>query len=312
MTRTALLGAGDSLFVFTWDRVMLVYAPSGEFVRSRNIGGLTPVDAPATSPMRFLALRPVRFPPEPPPTYVMRLDSMAELRDSVAIFSPVDGSVTLEMEVEGRTVSLHPRIESSITAEPSGGFWTFTSNNYRLEWHDSLGTPRKLYGVRTAQRPEPLLSAAHFDSAASAMRAAGQALTQRRVLSASEAAGRFLSLPHWLDVDSTGLLWVTRLFPAPSADTIDLQLEYRARYEAPEEGTIPLSVEDRRYHSVIDVLDPIAGTRLAQLQLPFRAVRVRAGFVGRLTEDDDGFIVVRVYTLALRLPRRNTPSPSSP
>ncbi len=117
----------------------------------------------------------------------------------------------------------------------------------------------------------------------------------------------------WLDVDSACLLWLTRLVDAPRADTIALQTEYRSQYEAPGEGTVPLVVRDRLLHSIVEVIDPDNGTRLTTLQLPFRAVRVSAGYIGRLTEDDDGFIVTRIYTLRLlRSPHQSASSETRP
>ncbi len=308
MTSTAHIGVDDSLYVFTWDRVLLVYSAAGDFVRSVNVKELVPVTASVTTPIQFLALRPNRLAPDPPPVYVMQLNALGELKDSVAIFSPIDRSMWTERQVEGKTVRAQPRVSAAITTTPQGGFWTLNKKSYRLEWHDSLGTPRKLLGVRTTEQPDPLMTEAHFDAAAEKQgkQTAPGAMVRRVVVSAEEANAR-LKLDQWLDIDSAGLLWVTRHVPAPSYDTISLQTEYRAKYEAPSEGTIPLSVEDRRAHSVVDVIDPETGTRLAQLELPFRAVRVRAGVVGRLTEDQDGFIITRMYTLALTRGARVAP-----
>ncbi len=294
MTRATFAGAGDSLYVFSADRVLLVYSPDGEFVRSAVIDGVRPSAATVSHPTRFLAQRYVPFIQDEPPKYVLRINANGQIEDSVAIFSPLNTSVQMGVLVEGKEVYFHPRIESSVTADVRSGFWTFGRGTNRLEWHDSVGVARKLFGVRSTDEPDLIMN--ENDIAAAA--------TQKRsVATPYMPSTRGLRLDQWLDVDRTGLLWITRVIPAPSYDTIALQTEYRAKYEAPGEGTIPLSVQDRRHHSTVDVIDPQLGVRLASLQLPFRAVRVSAGVVGRLTEDDDGYIVARAYTLTLADPR---------
>ncbi len=291
MTRATFVGAGDTLYVFSADRVLLVYSPDGEFVRSVAADGLRPSTATVSHPTQFLALRYVpSYMAEEPPKHVVRINALGEVVDSVAIFSPYDTRIQAGIRKDGEEFYFHPRFGSSVTADIREGFWTLGLHDYRLEWHDALGVPRKLFGVRTDDDPNPVmteqeLSASPTLSHAFAMRVFG--------------GGSGLRRAQWLDVDSTGLLWVTRVDSAPRYDTIALQTEYRAKYEAPGEGTIPLSVQDRRHHSIVDVIDPERGVRLASLRLPFRAVRVSAGVVGRLTEDDEGFIVARAYMLTL-------------
>ncbi len=293
MTRSALIGAGDSLFVFTADRVLQVYSPEGQFVRGARVDGFRPTAATTEDPTQLLALRFGAFKPDVPPLHVFRLDALGQLIDSVPIFSPLNTSVRMGVRVEGEDIFFHPRIESEVAAAPNGAFWTLGRDNYRLELHDSLGRSHKLFAVRTEEEPDPVMTAADIDRAAQ----------QERMVSVLVITSGGRREAQWLDVDSAGLLWVARLVDAPRSDTIKLQTEYRSQYEAPGEGTIPLSVQDRRQHTMIDVIDPQTGVRLATTQLPFRAVRVRAGFIGRLTENDDGFIVPHIYALGL------TPTP---
>jgi hypothetical protein len=64
--------------------------------------------------------------------------------------------------------------------------------------------------------------------------------------------------------------------------------------------TIPREVEDRRSHTVIDVIDGKRGILLARTELPFLGILAAPGFVGRVTTDEDGFYVTTLYPLRLR------------
>lgn len=141
---------------------------------------------------------------------------------------------------------LHPPVQSSVVADVRAGFWTLGRSDSRLERHESLGAPRKLFGVSTEDEPAPIMTQTQIGVAAAQKRVVGN----RGMLQLSG-----LRLAQWPDVDSAGMLRDTRAIPAPSYPTIALQTEYRSTYESPGEGTIPLSVQDKRHHSTVDVID---------------------------------------------------------
>ena len=167
----------------------------------------------------------------------------------------------------------------------------------RTEQHDSNGVARKLFGVRVSGELPPVMRAE--DVATS--RPDGQPIPTRAVVRSAKTK-RSLRPRNWIDIDTTGLLWVTRQIPAPSWDTISPALQLNPNSEAPSEENLSMDVKDRLYHTVIEVIDPRRGELLARLTLPFLGQRIGAGFVGRVTANEDGFLMPIVYRLQLKRP----------
>jgi hypothetical protein len=189
---------------------------------------------------------------------------------------------------------VEPRLPAEGTVGADGMVWTYSNVNYRIEGHDSAGVPRKLFGVRVAGAPPPVMTQADMDSAFAAKR-----LIPVYIVISSERSTAKLQPRMWVDVDSMGLLWVSRQVPAPSWDTIQPKGQKLSPHEAPGEVTVPREIEDRLYHTIVEVIDPAIGQLVARIELPFRGERVRAGFAGRVTANDEGFYVPIVYRLRL-------------
>jgi hypothetical protein len=100
--------------------------------------------------------------------------------------------------------------------------------------------------------------------------------------------------------DSTGLLWVIRTVPAPSYDTITFKGLFLSPNEAPGEMTIPRNVEDRLYHTIVEVIDPSVPELVARRELPFLGHAAATGYIARVTMDESDHYVTTVYRLVLR------------
>jgi hypothetical protein len=194
-----------------------------------------------------------------------------------------------QREVQLSPVSAHPVIGRD------GSIWTHTGGNYRLEQHAPDGTPRKLIGVSLPERETPIMTVADAESLVVQRQRAGPIGTR----TTSDENRPFLPARVFVQVDSTGLIWVMRLQRAPDADTIKVAYEYLSPDEAPEERSIPRNTEDRMYRTVVEVIDPSQGELIARHELPFLGVLTAPGYVGRVRVDDSGHYVVKVYRLAL-------------
>ena len=73
-----------------------------------------------------------------------------------------------------------------------------------------------------------------------------------------------------------------------------------SKTEAPGEIVIPREVEDRRSHTIVEVIDPAGATLLARVTLPFLGQLAGPGYIGRVTQDEEGFFVTSVYPLRLK------------
>lgn len=104
---------------------------------------------------------------------------------------------------------------------------------------------------------------------------------------------------RWVDVDTSGLLWITRQVAAPSWDTVAYK-ELKMTADHGPEAMIPPDVFDRLSYSVLEIIDPRSGRMLARHTFPFRASRVSAGFIGRVAANAEGYLVPIVYHVELK------------
>ena len=63
---------------------------------------------------------------------------------------------------------------------------------------------------------------------------------------------------------------------------------------------IPGDVEDRFYHTIVDVIDPKQPALLARAELPFQGHVAALGFIARVTLDEDGYYLTTVRRSVLR------------
>jgi hypothetical protein len=290
MTSGAMIGPGDSVFVSARQRQ--VFAADGSYGRSfdsdrRTLLGPVPdgsgdiysfMNAP---PMRNIpASLAARYGTAP---HVFRVAPNGTLRDSFPVFSIRAGA---NSPVSGWS---EWRVDSRPALAPDGTIWT-NLGQYRLEQHAPDGTPKRLIGVTPPDGVRPTMTAGEADSLMQIAR--GSSPAPRQPTSRSR--------PGPIQIDEEGLIWLVRFVRAPGADTITIKMDYLAPNEAPQEGTIPASTQDRLYHTVVEVIDPARGELIVRATLPFNALMVRPGFIGRLRADDMDRYLVDVYRLSLR------------
>lgn len=293
-TSAALLGPGDSLFVFEGNLIGHVFAPNGKYARRADVKGGRPFAVSPDNTAPILVMQREHLRASTASQFVLRFAAHARLMDSFPVFAVATGR-TREFTSDKEKYSRVDVLRSDAYGASDGSIWTLSSTNYRLEQHDSQGVPRKLFGVQVAGAPAPLLNEADMRAAEAAKR---YVPTNPHILSSKTR--KLLRPVRWLDVDREGLVWVTRQVAAPGWDTIATKGQKLSPNEAPDEETIPREIEDRRYHTVIEVIDPKVGQLLARIELPFLGERVSAGFVGRVVADDDGFFKPIVYRLQLK------------
>lgn len=227
--------------------------------------------------------------------YVLRYEQSGVVTDTFVVFAVPTG---LQMRVSSGNgnYTAEDMLRSDAYAAPDGSVWTMAQTNYSLEQHDTSGMSRKLFGVRVAGAPEPIM---RLEDVKDRQRA-GQRIPTRSVVR-STLIKRRLQPHNWIDIDSAGLLWVTRQIAAPLWDTISPGQKFDPN-EAPQEEIIPREIEDRLYHTVIEVIDPRVGQLLTRLTLPFMGERVSAGYVGRVKANADGYFQPTVYRLEFKRP----------
>ncbi len=291
MTSGVMIGPGDSVFVSA--KHLQVFTADGSYGRTlegdrRTLLGPVPdgsgdvysfVNAPAMSLRNIPASLAERYGTAP---QVFRVAPDGTVRDSFPIFSIRAGA---NRPVSGWN---EWRVDSRPVLAPDGTIWTVL--NHRLEQHAPDGTRKRLIGVTLPDGLRPIMTAAEADSLMQIARASSPAPRQPapRALAGS------------LQIDEEGLLWFVRFVRAPGADTIKIKMDYLAPNEAPQEGTIPANTQDRLFHTIVGVIDPVRGELIAQATLPFNALMVRPGFIGRLRADDMDRYLVDVYRLSLR------------
>jgi hypothetical protein len=294
MLSGAFIGTGDSLYAISSSNALIVYAPDGKFARTVRVPSLLPfgvlVDGTILA-TRFLSRR--------AEIYVLRLNADGTMRDSFPIFSPPSGITYTVTQSGGPGRVVQQRHESRTFLGADGSLWAHEvqSGNYRLERVDLSGKSTRLLGVQLPEYPPVILTVAQADSAAVLM--AERFKNAKRRPASSDMMRRPTSRSY-VTADASGLLWVVRTTPAPSFDTITFVREDMSKTEAPGELVIPRDVEDRRSHTVVEVIDPVAATLLARVTLPFLGHLAAPGYIGRVTQDEEGFFVTSVYPLRLK------------
>jgi hypothetical protein len=283
MTHTVILGPGDSLLVYDWDRHFQIFDPEGRFRRPIRVARGTPVGViPGTDGLLYAVAE--RWSKSQSPPIVLVIDGQGEVADSFPIFDLNFGSLARPI------------------VAPDGSLWTFTDGNYRLERFARDGTVQQLIGVIAppARRP-PVMTAREVDSLQNLLRSRPSVRIENAradgLLVGNRSAPR--SRTHML-VDSTGLLWVVRNIPAPRWDTIPITPLHLSPDEAPGETTIPREQEDLMQNAVVEVIDPRRARLLARTTLPFTGMLAAPGYVARVTADDDGHYRTEMYRVALR------------
>jgi hypothetical protein len=296
MTMSAFISPDDSVFVFGDGGRGQVFAPDGKFARVVSLKGLRPVGVTADADRTMFATRGSKWPPDSSAPYLLRVRPDGTIRDSFPTFA-TPSRVIGRVEVGGSEHPMTIRMETVPALAPDGSVWTYMQSNYRLEHHDRTGMTRQLIGVMLPDVDGPIMTAADADSVWKARESAGNKVV------AVKGKPRVRPVPQMsAHVGSGGLLWITRIVPAPRWDTITVKVDHFSPDEAPEETTIPRDIEDRLYHTMVEVIDPVKGQLLARRELPFKGVGVGAGLVGRVTADGSGAYVVSMYLFELRRP----------
>lgn len=292
MAMRVIVGPGDSLHVFQWSGIPgEVFAPNGKYVRTIDTKKGTPVVINRTGSARGLSLQTESYPPKRGGVFVRRHDINGAVIDSFLVFAPETGAISKVTEGDGVYEYQH-KLRPDVFGAPDGSVWTLAQTNYRLEQHDTNGVARKLFGVITSDSPVPAMTEEDVRRRA----ADGHPIPDHPVVR-SEKTKRHLRPIRWVDVDDSGLLWVSRQIPAPAWDTIAPKRKMADAHEAPDEEVIPSEVADRLYHTIIEIIDPRVGRMLARIELPFMGERVRPGFIGRVRANDDGLLLPTVYRL---------------
>jgi hypothetical protein len=269
-----------------------VFSADGAFVRSVVAPRSSPFAADPDGRGGFYGFRPTwDLRKDTAQAFVVRYRADGTASDSFSLFQAPTGDVV--RVVSGKEQFEVPMITRARPVESlDGSIWTLTPGN-RIEQHAPDGKSMRVLGLRFPGGDAPLMTLSQAESLAAAKTSTSSGSAKK---SPPKPATRITAL----QVDQAGLLWVLRTFPAPGSDTIKAKVDYLSPNEAPEEGTIPEDILDRKSHTYVDVIDPKEGIVLARAELPFRGVPVRAGYVGRITTNDDGFYVVSVYPLRLR------------
>jgi hypothetical protein len=295
MTRGVLLGNADSVFVFMGLNGQ-VFGPDGTYARSFRFrpGHMVFGIAPDTSGVMY-AHSSFSYESYGAPPYVIRLGSDGTPIDSFPTFSAIVGKSTIRAGPRVREYT--QRIGATPVHAPDGSIWTLAGGIYRLERHSADGASRQLFGVALPGSPRPRLTVAEVESAAAVKVAPS---VTRRIPAGSERPMRPSATRTSMSIDSTGLLWIVRTIPAPRWDTITAKPIYASPDEAPFERSLPRDVEDRFYHTVVEVIDPKQPRLLARTELPFQGHAAAPDYIARVTMDRSGYFVTSVYRLELR------------
>lgn len=295
-----VVGPADSLFLIEPAGVVIhVFAPNDSFARRISVPKGGWVSEIAKSGPALLYGMSVSRDGAAMDRKLLRFKANAQILDSVTLFAPPSGTkITIGAvdDIGGKQESLQIdlNLESNVFPAPGGAFWALSDGNYRLEQYDSTGTPRKLFGVLTAGEPPPVMTVAEAREAV----AKGRKMDPLGGVHSTKSKYQF-QVHRWVDVDSNGLLWVTRQVAAPSWDTVSYR-EIKTNTDFGPEAMIPPEIFDRLSHTVVEIIDPTNGRMLARHTLPFRAMRVQPGYFGRVTANADGYLVPIVYRIQLQ------------
>jgi hypothetical protein len=297
MTNGAFFDAHDSVYVVGWNGLLHIFGADGTFSRAlRFPTSVIPVGVAPDG--TIYGQRSSRYVDggeiKQGPTLVMQLARDGTVRDSFPIFDAT-GVDTINFDGRGPK-PMHYGEASYPVIGGDGSIWSYMRTNYRLEHYGANGASRQVFAVTAPDRPPPIVTRAQSDSQRAAKRAGA------RVATPAEAAkvGRSPRPKIAAQVDANGLVWVVRTIPAPRWDTITVRTDRLAPHEAPDEETIPREIEERLYHTIIEVIDPAKRQLLARHEIPFLALLVAPGYAGRITTDDDGFYVTTVFPITLR------------
>jgi hypothetical protein len=230
---------------------------------------------------------------------VHRLARDGSIRDSFPIYDAT-GIDSVDIPGRGRTGIRYGDF-SRPTLGDDGKVWTYMRGNYRLENHGAFGGGRQLFGLAMSDSVRPVLTHAETDSQRAVTREAiGRSGGKRAADSVIDRMHRSPKPTINARVDADGLVWIARTIGAPKWDTITVRMDKLAPNEAPDEETMPRDIEDRLYHTVIEVFDPVRRALIARTEVPFLAQLAAPGHIARVTTDYDGFYVTTVYPLKLK------------
>jgi hypothetical protein len=292
MTFEAFVGPGDSLYVWGDGRLQL-FGPDGSYGRTVRTKGITPIGVgPGADGTIYARTNPrvqdgALVETEP---LVVTLDSRGIVRDSFPVFF-----------ISSRVSWATPVVA------PDGDVWTRFQGRggYRLERHAPDGRVMKLLGVTTSPDSVHLIMTRRQADSVRALLAELIKVDPPGARPSPPPRPRDTKPPRpasrvHMVVDSTGLLWMARTIPAPGWDTLTITPVYAANSEAPGEATIPREQEDRRHHTIIEIIDPRTARFIARTQVPFLAQLARPGFVARVTADEDGAYRTEVHRVTLQ------------
>jgi hypothetical protein len=191
------------------------------------------------------------------------------------------------------------QVDATPVVAPDGSVWTKLGSQYRLEQHAPDGAARKLIGVSIPGMRTPVMTRTDAESLLVKARSGGSGSVAVRDPTAADATALLSIGRSTVQIDNDGLLWMMRTVRAPRADTIKVTRDYLSPNEAPGEGTIPRNVTDRLHHTIVEVIDPSRGELIARVELPFAAIPVTPGYVGRVRTDEMERYLVHVYKLRL-------------
>jgi hypothetical protein len=300
MTGGVFFDAHDSVYVADWNGLVHIFGADGKFGRAFRIAaGIHPIGV-APDGMIY-AWRRSRYADaegiKQGPPLLLTVARDGTVRDSFPLY---DASGVDTIAVGGRGPQpVYYGESSNPVIGGDGSIWSYMRTNYRLERHAAAGASQQVIAVTAPDRPPPLVTRAQSDSHHAALRAARGTLPV--ATPAQRAQSQRSPKPKIAaQVDAGGLVWVVRHIPAPGWDTITVRTDRLAPNEAPDEETIPRDIEERLYHTIIEVIDPVKRQLLARHEIPFLALLVAPGYAGRISADDDGFYVTTVFPITLR------------
>lgn len=269
---------GDSVLLIHEGRIATVYSPGGEFVRRFTLHAAPQNRVIVLSHDRLaFSIHPGTQPEGP----IQLVSGEGELTATI-------GQPNVTRSITGRR-ALAPGTSGT-------ALWAAEVNNYRIEHVALDGTILSEFAVvptHTFYMPPVRLGGEFADTTITAAPASSKG--------PSFSVGPGVPRPPTariagLQEDDEGFLWVA--IHAAAHDFMEVRMPDGPRNHA-EGRPIPLSVDDQRYATVIDVLDPQTGRRIASTRVPGLGLFDQRGglFVGR--EREDGIIAATKYVLRL-------------